>query len=134
MKPAEVDCEPFRSGKRPMQEAARDGNGFPRCGTRFSFGAGIRTARYDGTPTSRLAEYLQTDVSRVVIDKTGLTGSFDIELTFEDDSFALPPGATRREGVSVFTALQEQLGLKLESARGPVEVLVIDSVERPTPD
>jgi uncharacterized protein (TIGR03435 family) len=134
MKPAAVDCEPFRSGQRPMQEAPRDENGFPRCGTRFSIGAGIRTARYDGTPTGRLAAFLQTDVNRAVVDKTGLTGSFDIELTFADEQFVLPPGATRREGVSVFTALQEQLGLKLESARGPVEVLVVDSAQRPTPD
>ena len=84
---------------------------------------------------SRLAEFLQTDVNRMVVDKTGLSGSFDIEITFEDEeSLKLFPGATQREAPALFTALQDQLGLKLESSRGPVEVLVIDAVERPTPD
>jgi uncharacterized protein (TIGR03435 family) len=133
MKAAVVDCEPFRTGERPIQDSPRDENGLPRCALRFSLAAGIRTARYDGTSTRRLAELLQADVNRAVIDKTGLSGAFDIELTFEDDRY-LPPGATRREGVSLFTAVQEQLGLKLEAARGPVEVLVIDSAERPAPD
>jgi uncharacterized protein (TIGR03435 family) len=136
MKPAAVDCEPFRSGQRAMREAPLDdAKRFPRCGTSFSIGGGVRTARYNGTPMSRLAVFLQTDANRVVIDKTGVSGSFDIELTFEDEeSLKYFPGAKQREAPSLFTALQEQLGLKLESSRGPVEVLVIDSVDRPTAD
>jgi uncharacterized protein (TIGR03435 family) len=62
-----------------------------------------------------------------VVDRTGLEGDFDIDLEFF-------MAGTSVEGVSVFTALQEQLGLKLESHRAPVDVLVIDSVERPTED
>lgn len=64
----------------------------------------------------------------MVENRTGLTGAFDIDLNWAPDSSAdtsLP---------SLFTALQEQLGLKLESSRAPVEVLVIDSIARPTPD
>ena len=61
---------------------------------------------------------------RSIVDKTGLTGVYDAELTWNDSE----------EGPSLFTAIQEQLGLKLESQRGPVDVLVIDSVEHPTED
>jgi uncharacterized protein (TIGR03435 family) len=61
---------------------------------------------------------------RSVVDKTGLTGVFDAELVWSDSE----------AGPSLFTAIQEQLGLKLEAQRGPVDVLVIDHVERPTPD
>ena len=65
---------------------------------------------------------------RVVVDRTGLTGRFDFTLNFA------PEGSTDTDAPSIFTALQEQLGLKLQPARGPVEVLVVDFVERPVPD
>ena len=65
---------------------------------------------------------------RPVVDRTGLTGRFDFTLNWA------PEGSTDTEAPSIFTAVQEQLGLKLEPARGPVDVLVIDSVERPMPD
>jgi uncharacterized protein (TIGR03435 family) len=68
-----------------------------------------------------IAVSLSTYAGRRVLDRTGLTGRFDAELTWSED-------------VSIFTALQEQLGLKLESQRGPVEVVVIDSVARPVED
>jgi uncharacterized protein (TIGR03435 family) len=73
-------------------------------------------------------EELATDLSfilgRPVFDKTGLTGSFDLTLTWTSDLSAgdsLP---------SIFTALQEQLGLKVETGRGPVEMIVVDSAEK----
>jgi uncharacterized protein (TIGR03435 family) len=76
-----------------------------------------------------------------VRDRTGLAGTFDVVITFNPEQqppLDLPPGfvppRVDRDAPSIFTAVQEQLGLKLEPARGPVEVLVIDSVERPTPD
>lgn len=65
-----------------------------------------------------------------VINRTGLSGEFELDLRFTPDSSP----AAAPEFPSIFTAVQEQLGLKLEAGRGPVEVLVIDSVERPTPD
>jgi len=65
-----------------------------------------------------------------VLDRTGLEGTFDLDLTFTPDAAAIPIGAAGAP--SLFTALQEQLGLKLESAREPVEVLVIDRAEPPT--
>jgi uncharacterized protein (TIGR03435 family) len=66
---------------------------------------------------------------RRVIDRTEVTGLFDIELEFTPPRSADDPAAA---GVSIFTALREQLGLRLESARGPGEFLVVDSIERPT--
>jgi uncharacterized protein (TIGR03435 family) len=65
-------------------------------------------------------------VDRIVVDRTGLDGLFDVDLTWT----ALTPASDA--GLSIFTAVQEQLGLRLERARGPVEVLVIDRVQRPT--
>jgi len=61
---------------------------------------------------------------RSIVDRTGLAGVYDADLTWNDSE----------EGPSLFTAMQEQLGLKLEAQRGPVEVLVIDSAERPMED
>jgi uncharacterized protein (TIGR03435 family) len=69
-------------------------------------------------------------VNRFVEDRTGLRGVFDFDLAWTPDETA----ATDLSGPSIFTALQEQLGLKLESTKGPVEVLLIDNVERPTED
>jgi len=63
-----------------------------------------------------------------VIDQTGLQGNFDIDLKWTPESASDPAADTP----SIFTALREQLGLKLEPSKGPVEVLVIDSVEHPT--
>ena len=73
---------------------------------------------------------------RVVLDDTGLTGNYDFELTFEpprrEPAAETPGTAIRVEGPSIFEAVQEQLGLKLEPRRGPVQFLVIDHVERPS--
>jgi uncharacterized protein (TIGR03435 family) len=97
------------------------------------------------TKTSALAHVLSMQLRRTVIDKTGLTGQYDFTLTFAPDEgaavAAVPasgspapnfeaadsPGAP-----SLFTAVEEQLGLKLESAKGPEEVIVIDQIEQPS--
>ena len=95
------------------------------------------------TQMSNFASMLGNMLNRPVYDRTGLTGTFDIQLEYTPDQMpqipagaTLPPGLTlpSPDGPSLSTALQEQLGLKLENTRGPVEVLVIDSVELPTPD
>jgi uncharacterized protein (TIGR03435 family) len=99
-----------------------------------------------GQPLSSLAVMLSNQVARPVIDKTGLTGAYDIELSFMPEGAGRggpvgppPPGMPAiqppdPDAPSLFTAIQEQLGLKLESERGPVEVIVIDSIEQPTED
>ncbi len=65
------------------------------------------------------------DVGRVVLDKTGLPGGYDFELQFTQD------GAPTDSGPSLFTAIREQLGLKLESTKEPVDFFTIDHAERP---
>jgi uncharacterized protein (TIGR03435 family) len=93
---------------------------------------------YKGTPLSSLTLILSQEVGRTVIDKTGLTGQYDFSLEYERGR----PGRGGPDGTepapipdslpSVFTALQEQLGLKLESQRGPVEFIVVDHAEKPS--
>jgi uncharacterized protein (TIGR03435 family) len=99
------------------------------------------TARIDGgaMPVSELAFVLGNIVGRPMVDKTALTGTFDIHLEFARDqalqgtpAIDVAPPTPDPTGVTVFTAVREQLGLKLESAKGPVEVLVIDSVSKPS--
>jgi bla regulator protein BlaR1 len=83
------------------------------------------------------ADSISFRMERTVVDKTGLTRHYDFRLEFAPDEFVARfgedrPAATDLNSTNVFTALQEQLGLKLEAGRGPVEMLVIDRVERPT--
>jgi len=99
-----------------------------------------------GLPMTALAKLLTTQLGRTVVDKTGLTGKYDFKLQWTPDEsegamFKGPgtgpqgtasPPASDTSGPSIFTAIQEQLGLKLESQKGPVEVLVIDRVEKPS--
>jgi len=115
------------------------------CGM-MRFGPGSLAA--GGTPIAQLATSLSPWVNRIVVDKTGLTGPYEIDLQWTPDQMPQggpggpggpPPGGSPfppidPNGPSIFTAVQEQLGLKLDSTRSPVEVLVIDHVEPPTPD
>lgn len=79
---------------------------------------------------------LSNALDRQVVDKTGLTGSYDFELKWAPDMVSSGTGGTSppsdTDGPSLFTALPDQLGLKLESMRGPVQVWVIDGVEKPS--
>ncbi|HEY6250018.1 MAG TPA: TIGR03435 family protein [Candidatus Angelobacter sp.] len=97
-----------------------------------------------GIRMSGLANQLSREIGRKVVDKTGLQGNYDFTLHWTPDRPADGPGgpgsagapgdapAPDSSGPSVFTALQEQLGLKLESQKGPVETLIIDSIEKPS--
>lgn len=78
--------------------------------------------------TDDLVIGLTSDVDRAVVNKTGLTGKYDIDLKWTTDDRQGTPDA----GPSIFTALEEQLGLKLMPTKGPVDVLVVDHVERPS--
>ena len=78
---------------------------------------------------------LSSAVSGVVVDHTGLAGTYDIQLRWTPSGLAtaaVPDAAPVSYTPSIFTAVQEQLGLKLESTKDPVDVLVIDHVEHPT--
>jgi uncharacterized protein (TIGR03435 family) len=80
-------------------------------------------------PLSSFTGFLAGPVRRPVVDRTGLTGEWDFDLKWNPD-----PTSTDTERPAIFTALQEQLGLKLEATTGPVDILVVDRVERPVPD
>lgn len=82
--------------------------------------------------TAMLATVLSDQVGRFVADETKLDGVFDFTLDWTPDSATQPPDGP--PGLSLFTAIREQLGLTLEANRGPVDVLVIDHIERPTED
>jgi uncharacterized protein (TIGR03435 family) len=142
-RPSRIDCAAMRGrGGRGTSPGAPPA-GPPASSERPS--CGMRMAPHQviagGASLTQLTQVLSQFTQRIVIDRTGLEGTFDIDLTFTPDR--LPPGppppgvpipSIDPNGPSLFTALQEQLGLKLESERAPVEVLVIDHVERPTPD
>jgi uncharacterized protein (TIGR03435 family) len=81
---------------------------------------------------TRVSGALASYSRRPVDDRTGLTGSFDIQVELPPLQPATTDGGAIDPAVSVFTVLQEQLGLRVEEGRGPVEVLVVDRLERPT--
>ncbi len=119
----------------PMED---DGSDKPK-GTRMRM-MGRGKFEISGAPVAALATQLGQVLGRSVIDKTELTGNYDFNLEFTPDESG--PGTMREggdhavpsdsQGISVFTALQDQLGLKLEATKGPVEILVIDGVEKPS--
>jgi len=97
---------------------------------------GIRTARNaivaTAAPISLLLAELQGRLGRPAIDRTGLSGRYTFRLNWTPDSPSAPNAPDADSGPSIFTALQEQLGLKLEATHAPVQVLVVDHIERPT--
>lgn len=95
-----------------------------------SVGSGLRV-EHDCT-MSDIKNILEDPSGRYVIDKTGLAGRYDFELRWTPDD--TPADSPLAGGPSIFTAVQEQLGLKLESAAAPVDVLVVDSAEQPSPN
>ena len=131
LKPSTQDCA-------AAAEAQRRNNGVPSPGAPFcGFDGGPSRIKFGGLPSSQIAAALTNYAGRQVVDHTGLTGSWEFELIFTPERAPGPPGANApapSDAPSLFTALQEQLGLKLESTKGSVDVLVIDHVEKPTPD
>jgi uncharacterized protein (TIGR03435 family) len=99
-----------------------------QCGVRP---AGAGRIHLVGIPMGQLAPLVSLAVGRPVVDRTGITGIYDIELTFAPGA-AIGSDLTNPDAPSLFTALEEQLGLKLEAEREMVEVLVISGIERPT--
>jgi uncharacterized protein (TIGR03435 family) len=99
-------------------------------------GAGLHQMRGQSVPLSTMAKVLTAPAGRIVIDHTGLAGSFDYQLEWVPDPANMPmingakPDGSKLDGPSIFTAVQEQLGLKLEATKGPVEILVIERAEK----
>jgi uncharacterized protein (TIGR03435 family) len=143
LKKSDVDCAAIAAarGRGPgaMPPPPQPGERMP-CGIRI--GPGNLTM--GAAKIAQVANSLGMFVGRTVIDRTGLTDSYDADLTWTPDQMPQKAPGTpgdqpiRMNGVdidpngpSIFTAVQEQLGLKLDSQRGPVEMLVIDRAEKP---
>ena len=147
IKPSDVDCAARAAAQRAAAEAARKsetpsplpqpfttpaaGSPVPPCSTRMSG----NVAEGDMT-LAALATLLRSSAGRHVVDKTGLSGSYRVR--FEAPGMLFGTGALDTaiaqggDAPSIFTAVQEQLGLKLEPSRAQVDVLIVDSIERPT--
>jgi uncharacterized protein (TIGR03435 family) len=128
-----VDCTPGRgnpASARPQRPDERIA-----CGIRMGPGS----LSLGGAAISQLANFLAPFVNRVIVDKTGLRGNFDVDLNWAVDQQALRPpdadsSASDANTPSLFTALQEQLGLRLDSRKGLVDVVVVENIEQPSPD
>jgi uncharacterized protein (TIGR03435 family) len=121
------------AAQQPVDEASvRDGK---MRGGMMRVEMGKLTA--NGVPIANLAMFLAQTQHKQVVDKTGLTGKYDIELRWTPDD--MPTGAeahaatgTDTNAPSIYTALQEQLGLRLETVKGLVDTIVVDHIEMPT--
>ena len=133
LRPAAFDCS---APDTPSRMVA----GKVQCGLLVSQNGGSASLRGGGMTMADFARTLGEYVDRPLVDRTGLNGRYDLELQFTADRSALvgatPPGGLTAGAdsdlVPLPTALREQLGLRLDSERGPVEVLVIDRVSPPT--
>jgi len=143
MEHAEGTCVPRDPNHPPSQtppgQKASNYCGNMRRSSRTLDGRGIPVGPVAGvTPLGTLSGQLSSILDRTVIDKTALTGISNFHLEWTPIPAAAPPDGSATstsndaDGPSIFTALQEQLGLRLESAKGPVDMLVIDHVERPS--
>ena len=119
--------------KLQLFQPGNDANGQPKHPGRMQVHDGLITAQ--GVPLDSLTHFLSDRVGRFVEDKTGLTGIYDFTLQLGEDHDApmQSPNASpdAPAGPSIFTSLQEQLGLKLDAQKGPVQVLVVDHMELP---
>lgn len=134
------------SAGQPPPSAAPGPDLTPRCGvTRTSSGlilGGVTTMTASGQPVSILVERLVFELGTTVVDRTGLEGLFDFVVEFETRPAVpglfpprgLDPNGTESPKPPLPTAIERQLGLRLEAAEGPVPIFVIDAAERPTPD
>ncbi len=129
LKQSDVNCTD------PVQRTAKEDDGTLRCGIRGRAGSAIGRSTIDV-----LARFLTNLVpdQRSVADRTNLSGTYEFQLDWAPEALAsangTPAPLADPDAVSVFTAVREQLGLRLESERQSVDVLVVDRVERPTED
>lgn len=123
-----VAMKPGTLGRALKPTAVSDCNTAKYCGTSIN----NRSIRFVSVTMGSMASTLSNFAGRAVLDRTSLEGSYDADLSFSSD--ARRPAAPGDDGPSLFTAVQEQLGLKLDAQRGPVSVVAIVRVEPPTED
>jgi uncharacterized protein (TIGR03435 family) len=130
-----VACKETREGKVYTLEIAKGGPKLKRSdvsnGSQHSSRGHLSG---EGVPMVGLAIFLTQQLGATVLDKTGLTGSYDITLDWspDDAASAATPGSDNADRPWLFTAVEEQLGLKLVSAKGPVEYLIVDRIDHPS--
>jgi bla regulator protein blaR1 len=134
MRPAEYDCDAM---KARAVAAARSGGPSPyppKTDTRIACGVGAAPGRFlqGGSSLDEFRGMLSRLTGRPVLDRTGLTGKWDFLLTYTPPDLLRAGELPRADSPDLFTALREQLGLKLESTTGPVEMFVIDRLEPPS--
>ena len=128
-----VDCASRRAAQRDKQDVPPLPPGAVECGVRNGPG----TINFGGMPMSVLVQMLSNQTGRQVVDHTGITGNVDVDLHWSPQASALrasPDAASpvaQDDGPGVFTAVQEQLGLRLENAKALMDRLIIDHIERP---
>jgi uncharacterized protein (TIGR03435 family) len=132
---SDVDCQQWLAEKRPQADAGGPSKVTPSGKRPACMMLATRRWLSGGTRTmEQLAATLQSIVGKPVVDRTGLTGAYDVDLKWSPDD--LPSVSTAEtavnDGLSIFGALQEQLGLKLAGQRDQFDVIVIDHVARPT--
>lgn len=130
-----VDCEAREAARRAAIAAGAPPTpqAIPECEWSSRTMNGVVQLVSRGYSLSRLVAHIQANVGRAVVDRTGLPGQFDITL---EHAMTEAPSTTgdQAKALPLFTAIQDQLGLKLESRKERMEVLVIDQVEMPTPN
>jgi uncharacterized protein (TIGR03435 family) len=137
LRPSTYDCAGLL---RAQDEAAKGGSPAPNPNTPDHLVCGMRVSvgriQFGGRPLSVLNNTLTAMTQRRVVDETGLAGNWDFDISFNPP--APPPGIdvppANLEAPSLFTVLQEQLGLKLQAGKLPMSVMVVDRVERPIED
>jgi uncharacterized protein (TIGR03435 family) len=129
-----VDCDAV-AAMRAKGESPVDPRGRPLCIT-LSAEQPNGTVRVAGAGAliTHLISMIQGALREPIVDRTGLTGRYDLDLEFNPEAASLRGGASDVPGSSIFTAVQEQLGLRLDLRKERTDVLVIDQVEMPTPD
>ena len=141
MKESATDCRAIdearknaaQSGTPPAPAAPRPGVR-PECGMLSMNMNCVQRLATGSMPVSAITTPIQATVGRPVVDRTGLTGRWDIELQFACAAGLQVTQDQPNAPASVFTALQEQLGLKLEPRKERMDVLVIVHVQMPTPN
>jgi uncharacterized protein (TIGR03435 family) len=132
LKPSALDCTQVSPPGPPPPGMSMREIGLSRCRTFATDRDG--TMYGGGIDMAFLARMISPTAGRPVIDNTGLAGFFSVALRYQRVPQRADAAPSPDDPPSLFTALQEQLGLKLESARGETPVLVIDHIEKPDPD
>ena len=124
----EYALEVAKKGPKLIQDDASNGSNNARTGIQRSCGQMIGT----NTTMANLSLMLARQLDRPVLDRTGLTGKYNFQFAWTPDTGPCSGSPESSNAPSIFTALEDTLGLRLESIKGPVDTLIIDRAERPS--